>query len=124
MTLQDILDQIANGKLLPAEMFLELDLDSILDQRDEKVFEQPWLECSERIEAAWNLKAPDGATQELMDQVRKESFLAVSRATSQHEIASYVSDDFGLISKSILLGINDTYANGLFEVYCQGKLPR
>ena len=123
-TLQTLLDEIRQGQVIPGEMFVRDDLDDILDERDKTEFEKHWLECAERIKAAWDSKAVDEATTNSMDEVRKESFLAVSRATQQHEIASYVSDDFELISKSIALDLNDPYATELLETYRSGKIPR
>jgi hypothetical protein len=124
MTLQKLLEEIRQGTLIPMEMFVRDDLDDILDQRDETEFEQPWLECSKRVEAAWEARTPDDSTKKTTDEVRKESFLVVSRATEQHEIASYVSDDFELICKSIALNMNDPYATGLLESYRRGEIPR
>ncbi len=123
-TLQMVLDEIRQGKLIPKEMFIRDDLDDILDERDQTEFEQPWLDCSERIKAAWESESIDEATVKTMDEIRKESFLVVSRATGQHEIASYVSDDFELISKSLALGLNDPYATELLDFYRSGKIPR
>ena len=123
-TLQPLLDEIRQGKVIPGEMFVRDDLDDILDARDKTTFEKRWLECAERIKAAWDSKAVDESTTNSMDEVRKESFLAVSRATQQHEIASYVSDDFELISKSIALDLNDPYATELLETYRSGKIPQ
>ena len=122
--LQTLLDAIRQGKLIPREMFVRDDLDDVLDERDETEFEKPWLDCSERIKAAWESNPVDEMTTTTMDEIRKESFLAVSRATQQHEIASYVSDDFELISKSIALDLNDPYATELLETYRSGKIPR
>jgi hypothetical protein len=99
-------------------------LDDILDQRDDTTFEQPWLQCSARIKAAWESSDIDATTTKEIDEVRKESFLIVSRATEQHEIASYVSDDFELISKSIALNLNDPYAIDLLGSYRSGKIPQ
>ena len=104
--------------------FVRTLLDDILDERDQSDFEQPWLDCAERIKGAWDSNAVDEATTKCMDEIRKESFLAVSRATQQHEIASYVSDDFELISKSIALDLDDTYATDLLESYRSGKIPQ
>ena len=123
-TLQRLLDTIREGKLLPATMFDRDDRDDLLDQRDAEEFERPWLACYNRIKEEWSAREPEQAATALMDEIRKESFLAVSRATRQHEMASYVSDDFELIAKSIALDLNDEYANGLLETYEQGEIPK
>ena len=124
MTLQMLLDDISAGTLLPAEMFSREDLDDILDQRDASRFEQSWLECSERIRVSWEAETPSAGDAELVAQLCKESFLVVSRATQQHEIASYVSDDFELIGKSITLGMDDPYATVLLDSYRRREIPR
>jgi hypothetical protein len=123
MTLRKLLDQITAGTLIPADMFVRNDLDDILDRRGETDFEEPWLACFERIRAAWESSAAASSAQKPMDEVRKESFLVVSKATHQHEMASYVSDDFELISKSIALGMNDPYADQLLAAYRRGEIP-
>ena len=123
MTLQKLLDEIAAGTLIPAEMFVRDDLDDILDRRGEEEFEKPWLECFRRIKTVWEQSGLAATTQELMDEARKQSFLVVSRATHQHEMASYVSDDFELISKSVVLGLSDAYATELLSIYRRGGIP-
>lgn len=124
MTLDILLTAIREGTLIPEAMFVRDDLDEILDQRDEPNFEGPSLECSERIAAVWDSEARDEALNNAVNEVCKESFLVVSRATTQHEIASYVSYDFELIGKSIALGMNDSYADFLLESYSRGEIPR
>jgi hypothetical protein len=121
--LQKLLDEMAAGALLPGLMFMREDLDAILDRRDEEEFETPWFKCSERIQTTWEQASPDAAIRELMDEVRKQSFLSVSRATHQHEMASYVSDDFELISKSIALGLDDANAVELLSLYRREEIP-
>ena len=124
MTLQTLLDEVRQGTLIPSEMFIRDDLNDILDERDQSDFEQPWLECSERIKTAWQATTIDDLIKKLVDEIRKESFLVVSRATQQHEISSYVSDDFELICKAIALDLNDPYASGLLNSYHAGEIPK
>lgn len=123
-TLKRLLDEITSGELILARTFVRDDLEQILDRRDEGAFEKPWLACSERITSAWEQAEPAEDVKGLMDEVRKQSFLVVSRATHQHEIASYVSDDFELIAKSIALGLGDAYAEALLATYRAGGIPR
>ena len=123
-TLQQLLDSILRGQLLPPDMFQRDDLDDILDTRDQREFEQPWLACSKQIEQRWAEETPGAATIELIDEIRKQSFLVVSRATRQHEMASYVSDDFELICKALALESNDPYAADLLKCYQNQELPK
>jgi len=59
----------------------------------------------------------------LVTDVRRESFLAVSRATSQHEIAGYVSDDFDILARGQLLGIEDAFLEFLWDAYHRNEIP-
>ena len=120
----DVLTRIKNGSLLPKIIISTLQHDEILDERDSNAgFEAQWMRCYNLIEEKWQ---PANIKQELItlkDDVRRESFLSVSLATNQHEIASYVSDDFDLIIRGILLGINDEFLNSLWEAYNQNEIP-
>ncbi len=49
-------------------------------------------------------------TAALSEDIRRESFLTVSRATTQHEIASYVSDDFDIIIRGSILAWTMTFS--------------
>jgi predicted membrane-bound mannosyltransferase len=60
---------------------------------------------------------------ELVGVIRRESFLAVSRATRQHEIASYVSDDLDLIVRARLVGASSGFIGELWEAYDRGEFP-
>jgi hypothetical protein len=59
----------------------------------------------------------------LAEDIRRESFLAVSRATTQHEIASYVSDDFDLIVKAAILGLDDPFLSTMWDAYARNEIP-
>jgi hypothetical protein len=57
-------------------------------------------------------------------------------ATGRYELASYVSDDFGLIAGAVMTGYDDPWLNGLWMAYksrgmpmppveeCRGKLSK
>jgi hypothetical protein len=122
--LTDMLARITSGSLLPPETVAAMDHNAILDARDgDADFEAEWLRCYKTIEEQWNAAEIDAAATALKEDVRRESFLTVSRATTQHEIASYVSDDFDLIARASLLGMNDPFVNRMWEAYDRGEIP-
>ena len=123
-SLNDLLDQIVNGTLLPAAAIAALDHDAILDARDgDASFESDWLRCHKEIERRWSEATVDPDTARLAEDIRRESFLAVSRATTQHEIASYVSDDFDLIVKAAILGFDDPFLSTMWDAYARNEIP-
>jgi hypothetical protein len=122
--LNSILQRIADGSLLPVAYFAELDRDSALDARDrDSEFDASWVRLFEEVEHRWVSATVAEDLRALAEDIRRESFLAVSRATEQHEIASYVSDDFDLIVRGRLAGLSDPLLDQLWHAYDQGRFP-
>ncbi len=120
----ELLRRIMDGSLLPPDVIRELDHDSILDARDgDAKFEAEWIRCHKEIEAKWPTANVAQETAALSEDIRRESFLTVSRATTQHEIASYVSDDFDLIIRGSILGLDDDFLNRLWDAYDRSEIP-
>lgn len=123
-TPDEILRRIMDGRLLPPAVMGALDHDPILDQRDDDAeFEAQWLRCYNEIEKQWATADIDQETEALKEDIRRESFLSVSRATEQHEIASYVSDDFDIIIRGSILGMGDEFLNRLWDAYDRNEIP-
>jgi len=120
----EILTRIKDGALLPPATIAALDHDAILDERDsDTAFEAEWTRCYNEIENKWAAADVDQETAGLKNDIRRESFLTVSHATTQHEIASYVSDDFDIIVRGSILGMNDPFLNRLWDVYNRNEIP-
>jgi hypothetical protein len=125
MTLDKMLEKIREGTLLPAKLFVDLDCDAILDARDsDRAFEQEWLAARKQLSAKWEAKHPGPDARAAVKDVRRESFLAVSTATGQHELSSYVSDDFELIAWASAVGDVPPLVAWLWESYASGVIPR
>jgi hypothetical protein len=120
----EILARIMDGTLLAPAVVAALDHDGILDERDsDAAFEAEWTRCYNAIENQWRSAEVNHETTTLKDDIRRESFLSVSRATTQHEIASYVSDDFDMIVRGSILGLNDRFLNSLWDAYDRNEIP-
>lgn len=120
----EVLARIKEGILLPPAVIAALDHDAILDERDgDAEFEAQWMRCYKQIEDQWRCADIKQELNILKDDVRRESFLSVSRATAQHEIASYVSDDFDLIIRGAMLGVNENFLNRLWNAYNRNEIP-
>ena len=122
--LNSVLARIANGTLLPAAYYNRLDCDAALAVRDsEEAFDAAWTRQFEQVENLWATADVPAAARSLAEDIRRESFLAVSSATGQHEIASYVSDDFDMIVRGRLVGAQDGFIKDLWDVYERGEFP-
>jgi len=120
----EILTRIKQGSLLPPATIAAFDHDAILDERDSNAsFEAEWTRCYNEIEDNWAAADVDQKTVALKDDIRRKSFLSVSRATTQHAIASCVSDDFDIIVRGSILGIHDPFLNRLWDVYNRNGIP-
>lgn len=120
----DILARIKDETLLSPAAIAALDHGNILDARDGDVeFEAQWTMCYNQIEEVWQTADVNQEAAALKDDIRRESFLSVSRATTQHEIASYVSDDFDIIVRGSILALNDEFLNGLWDSYNRNEIP-
>lgn len=87
------------------------ELDDILNQRDEAPFDRAWCELNQSIS---ELTEPFD-TQHI--------FVKLSKATTGHEICSYICDDLELIHKAEILGIKSKFLDYLRQSYAQGKVP-
>jgi hypothetical protein len=122
--LNSVLSRIAEGSLLPTRYFANLDCDAALDARDsDDDFDSAWCKVSEDVKRRCKEVGMSAWVKSLIERIRQESFLAVSRATKQHEIASYVSDDFELMAMGRLAGLNEPLLNQLWLVYDRGEFP-
>lgn len=120
--LQSLLAGIRAHTFVRPAYYAELECDDALDQRDSHdSFVSDWSEVYDSTRARWNDVSPDVRGQ--VDDIRKESFLLVSNVTHQHEIASYVSDDFDLICRCEVLGIVHPIIEHLWLAYQSGTFP-
>jgi len=122
-TLESILAGIAAGRLLDRNYYASIDCDQMLDRRDEEAFDNAWNACFEEVTALWDAYDNRDSMDERIDQIRREAFLAVSRASNQHDIAGYVSDDFELIARACVLGVVHPFVDCLWQHYMRGTFP-
>jgi hypothetical protein len=122
--INEIIKLIQTGSLLPHSLFSCLDCDAILDARDsDPEFEQTWLATRESLRNRFESLSPSPQVRADVENLRRESFLAVSNSTHQHELSSYVSDDFELIAWASAVGDTPPFITWLWKSYEAGKIP-
>ncbi len=94
-------------------------IDELLDLRDEDKFDKKWVDVYHQIE---NQKDKI-KNKKLIDDIRKEAFLKAYSLFKSSDLASYVSDDFELISKALEIGYHNKWLNGLFQCYLSNIFP-
>ncbi len=118
-----LIEEIKEGKLLSQSVFKDLRPDEILDKRDSDPFDSKWVNCFKEIEKRLRNFPLTEEIENEIHELREISFKVTSEATKQHEISSYVSDDFELISKAIYLRLNNNFANEMLESYRENNVP-
>jgi hypothetical protein len=122
--LASVLARIRDGTLLPAPYYAGLDCDAAVDARDrDGEFDLAWVRACDQVDRLWQAAQVEPEVRAVAEDIRREGFLAVSRATGQHEIASYVSDDLDLIARGRLVGLRDPFLDRLWYDYERGEFP-
>ena len=119
-TFTNLQQALANNVLITAELFAQHDLDSLLDLRDQAPFDSQWLASFHAIDTQWQTADIDATA---LDALRQQVFISASRLTQQHEIASYICDDFELIGKMLLLEVAEPFIEYLLQQYLQQRFP-
>ncbi len=120
-SLDEIRSAIEQGTIFPDPFFSSDECARILNARDESAeFEQSWREAAAFVQAV-------ALTQEQLDDLKativKPVFLQVSEATGQHEIASYIADDFEVIARAIYGGVSHAFIEEMWRRYTAKEVP-
>jgi hypothetical protein len=118
-----ILERIANRSLLAGTMFDDLDPDDALDARGNS-FDDDWIRAAEAVQAAWEASPSSARANPAIDAVRESAFKRTFNASGgNHDLAATVSDDFEIICKRNLLGLESPFVTKLEEAYEKQQIP-
>lgn len=95
-------------------------INEILDNRDSSTFSEAWMEAYQAVDE----KTVDEETEDAVNQIRKEIFVSIFKATGSSELPAYISDDFGLISSYFIHDIENSWATNLFFTYLNHQIPQ
>jgi len=123
-TPQIITERIANGSLLPDLMFESLDADTFLNKRDDSS-DDDWVRAAESLQYEWDLYPDALVATPAIDAVREAAFKRAFEASDgHHDLAATVSDDFDLICRRALLGVELPFITTLEQAYEAHQFPR
>lgn len=105
-------------KLLENYFLSKVDINEFYYLRDSDSFDTEWLNTYNELK---NIKIDD-ESQTLIDSIREISYKYVFKVTQDSEIASYIYDDFELISKSIYLKKENWAIVHSWEAYKNGRI--
>lgn len=98
-------------------------IDDILDNRDNDPFDSEWCRVNDDIE---NLKTDENYTkknEEEFFEISQRAFKILSN-NGCGELSAYVSDDFGMVYDSVVLGYSDEWLDKLISTYQNKSIPR
>ncbi len=98
--------------------FVELDIDDFLDKRDSDPFDHEWVRVYRVVEELKKGKVIDDTR-----EIEKKAYITVYEKSEADELAGYISDDFGLIAESKMLGYSDEWLDKLISCYENARLP-
>lgn len=102
--------------------YTEDDINDILDGRDSDDFDSEWCRVDSEIEEFKNADNYTSLNEKEHDDICKEAFFIIENKLSS-ELSDYVSDDFGLIYDSIVVGYHDPWLSGLIGSYQKLRIP-
>ena len=98
--------------------FEELDIDEFLNKRDIEPFDSNWVRVYQIIEEMKKGRAIDSTK-----DIEKKVYIIVYEQTGNNELAGYISDDFGLIADSKILGYTEEWLEKFISCYENSLLP-
>lgn len=115
--LEKLKDLLLTGALLLENTFIINDVDFILDSRDTDAFDSEWMRNYNLIRKNEKLNTPE--VKKIVEFIREISY----KATQFSDLASYISDDFGLIAEALIIDYNDDWINALANEYVEDRVP-
>ena len=109
-------------RAMDAGSLTEDDINDILDGRDAEEFDSEWCRVDQEIESLKNDENYTSPNEKEHDDICKEAFFIIEERIPS-ELSDYVSDDFGMIYDSIVLGYHDEWLSGMINAYKEGRIP-
>jgi hypothetical protein len=122
-TLEDLKKRLSGSKTFNRKMLADLDYDAVLDGRDSPPFDSEWVRVDKVVRSTQKDSRLSDEQWELIDEIRHIAFTQTAKFAGQHEICSYVSDDFGLIATALALGHDDNWLTALWSSYKNCTIP-
>ena len=109
---------VSNNKLFSEELLIKNNLEELLTLRESKIFDEKWIEIYNVLNINDYSKE-----KEVIDKIRKIVFMRAYEVSSSAEFASFVSDDFELISRAIICKYENSWIDSLLYIYLKGNFP-
>ena len=113
---------LSDGRLVESlNVDPESSVEGILDARDSENFSSRWMGIFKSIDSQ---KSKISKVQsERSTKIRELAFLRAYSRWKSSDLATYISDDFGLIADTAALGIDQPWVEDMLGKYKHGEIP-
>lgn len=118
-----LIQLVKEDRLLSEQALSHIQVDDLLDNRDEAQFSDEWMKIYEDISNKKLTSFIDEVTNQQIDLLRERVFKKVYRYTSSSDLAGYISDDFGLIGDALHVNYNNDWLSALLNCYIEHTIP-
>lgn len=118
-----LIQLVKEDGLLSEHVFSNIEVDDLLEHRDEALFTDEWMKIYDDISNKKLTSFIDEITNQQIDLLRERVYKKVYRYTSSSDLAGYISDDFGLIGNALHVNYNNDWLSALLKCYIENTIP-
>lgn len=123
-SLPELLAAVKDGAVLTPDVFGNIDYDEVLSLRDDDPeFDKNWNKVYNALDKKLADQDISPEVEQLIEEIRENSFAVAEQGTDGHELAQSISDDFELFARSIMLEFFDPFLESMWEAYENGEIP-
>ena len=123
-SLPELLAAVKDGAVLTPDVFGNIDYDEVLSSRDDDPdFDKNWNKVYNALDKKLADQDVSPEVDQLIEEIRENSFAVAEQGTDGHELAQSISDDFELFARSIMLEFFDPFLESMWEAYENGEIP-
>ena len=112
-------EKILNNDFFDKKYLQAIDIDELLDLRDNKEFDDEWVRVFEKTKE-YSIKSE---TVEQINEIRENVLKKIYDFTENSDLAGYISDDFDLMCMAYIVDLNDEWLAKVAHIYNEKRIP-
>lgn len=112
-------EKILNNDFFDKKYLQAIDIDELLDLRDNKEFDDEWVRVFEKTKE-YSIKSE---TVEQINEIRENVFKKIYDFTENSDLVGYISDDFDLMCMAYIVDLNDEWLAKVAHIYNEKRIP-
>ena len=112
-------EKILNNDFFDKKYLQEIDIDELLDLRDDNEFDDEWVRVFEKTKE-YSIEIE---TVKQIDEIHENVFKKIYNFTESSDLAAYISDDFDLMCRAYIIELNDQWLAKVAHIYNEKRIP-